>query len=172
MVSMLFAVQMLLNILILFSGLNRKKYVLFTINQVFSAFAIAILVFIFLSFSFLSHFWTGCQKLFKLISLSISCRHVKPRSGVTYWTRRQIRIYVLKFRVWENGMPWALLVKVMADLSKGMWDIALQPLETYFYYHNDYGHHTWQGSDLPWGAPTHKISWPFNHVVLQNHLTI
>ena len=60
----------------------------------------------------------------------------------------------------------------MADLSKGMWDIALQPLETYFCYHNDYGHHTWQGSDLPSGAPTHKISWPFNHVVLQNDVTI
>ena len=29
---------------------------------------------------------------------------------------------------------------------------------------------TLQDGDLPWGAPTHKITWPFNHGVLQNHV--
>ena len=53
-----------------------------------------------------------------------------------------------------------------------MWNIALQPLKTlYLHYHNVYGHQTWQGGDLPWGALTHKATWPLgNNVVLQNHV--
>ena len=32
---------------------------------------------------------------------------------------------------------------------------------------NTYGHQTWKGGDLLWGAPTHKITWPFNHAVFR-----
>ena len=40
-------------------------------------------------------------------------------------------------------------------------------LETfYFYYHNAYGHKTWQDDDLSWVTSTHKVTWPYNHVVL------
>ena len=42
-----------------------------------------------------------------------------------------------------------------------MWNLTLQPQQTsYLHYHNVYGHQTWQGGDLPWGAPTHEIIWP------------
>ena len=53
----------------------------------------------------------------------------------------------------------------MADLWHGMWNIALQPLKTlYHHYHNAYDHQTYQGGGLPWGAPTHKVTWSFGHV--------
>ena len=29
----------------------------------------------------------------------------------------------------------------------------------------------WQGDDLPWGAPLHKVTSPFSHVVLWDHVT-
>ena len=32
-----------------------------------------------------------------------------------------------------------------------LWDHVTKPL--YLYYHGAYGHQTWQGGDLPWGAP-------------------
>ena len=43
--------------------------------------------------------------------------------------------------------------------------------KTYLHYHNVCGHQTWQGGELPWGSPTHKIIWPFDHMVLQDHGT-
>ena len=44
-------------------------------------------------------------------------------------------------------------------------------LKTYLHYHNTYGHQTLKGGELPWGALTNKITWPFNHVALQDHVT-
>ena len=36
----------------------------------------------------------------------------------------------------------------------------------HLHHHNACGHQSWQGGDLPWGVPTHKITWPINHGVL------
>ena len=44
----------------------------------------------------------------------------------------------------------------------------LKPL--YLHYHSVYGHQTWQDGD-PGEAAAHKVVWPFDHVVLQNHVT-
>ena len=43
----------------------------------------------------------------------------------------------------------------MADVSEGIL--------------NAYSHLTWQRGDLPWGAPTHQIWWPFDPMVFQHH---
>ena len=40
-----------------------------------------------------------------------------------------------KFRVCEHIMPGDVEIAVTADLSKSMWDLAVQPLKTYHYYH-------------------------------------
>ena len=42
----------------------------------------------------------------------------------------------------------------------------LKPLT--LYYHSAYGHQIWQGGNLLWVAPTHKATWPFNHVVVRD----
>ena len=40
------------------------------------------------------------------------------------------------------------------------------------HYHSGYSHQTWQGGDLPGGAPKHKVvTQRSNHGVLQNHVT-
>ena len=39
----------------------------------------------------------------------------------------------------------------------------LKPL--YLYYHSAYVHRTWWDGGLLWGARTHKVTWPFNHVL-------
>ena len=60
----------------------------------------------------------------------------------------------------------------MADLSQEMWNLSLQSWETlYCYYRNAYGNLTWQGGDLPWGTPTHKITRSFDHMVFQHDVT-
>ena len=39
-----------------------------------------------------------------------------------------------------------------------MWNLALQPLKTYFHYYNAYDHQTWQGGDLYEELPTIKTT--------------
>ena len=34
-----------------------------------------------------------------------------------------------------------------------------------------YDHQTWQDGKLLWLAPTHKVTQPFDHVVLKDHMT-
>ena len=41
----------------------------------------------------------------------------------------------------------------------------------YLPYHDICDNQTWQGCDLPWWGPTHKITWALNHVVLWDHET-
>ena len=45
----------------------------------------------------------------------------------------------------------------------------LKPL--YLHYHYIYGHKTWQDGDLPLVASTHKVKWPYNHLVLRDDVT-
>ena len=40
-----------------------------------------------------------------------------------------------------------------------------------FHYCIAYDHQTWQSCDLPWGAPIIVFTWPFNYVVLLDHVT-
>ena len=37
--------------------------------------------------------------------------------------------------------------------------------------HSAYSHQTWQDGDLHWGTPACKVTWYFDHAVLQNHTT-
>ena len=68
-------------------------------------------------------------------------------------------------------MPCALEI-IHGGSKQEHVDLALQQQQTsYLNYHNAYGHQTWQGIDLSWGSPTNKITWPFDHVVLQYHVT-
>ena len=53
----------------------------------------------------------------------------------------------------------------MANWSDSIWNFFLN-------YHDACGCQTWQGGDLPMGAPTHKITRPFDHVVLQYYVQI
>ena len=39
------------------------------------------------------------------------------------------------------------------------------------HYLNTYGHQTQQGNNVFWRACTSKVLWPFNHLVLQDHVT-
>ena len=44
-------------------------------------------------------------------------------------------------------------------------------LKTYIHHQSAYGHQIWKDCELHWAAPTHKVSRPFGHVVLQDHVT-
>ena len=39
------------------------------------------------------------------------------------------------------------------------------------YYQSGYDNQIWQDGNLPKWAPTHKVTWPFDHVVLPDHMT-
>ena len=53
----------------------------------------------------------------------------------------------------------------MVNLSEGVQNLALQQNIKSSLPHS-YDHQTWQGGDLPWGAPIDIVTWPFNQVVL------
>ena len=68
-------------------------------------------------------------------------------------------------------MSRTLEVNSKSRLKQGHVESCPSTTKTYLQFHNAYGHQTWQGGVLPWGAPTHKVTWPFDHVVLRDHLT-
>ena len=41
----------------------------------------------------------------------------------------------------------------------------------YIHYQSLYDHQTWQDYNLLWWAPIDILNWPFNHVVLPDHVT-
>ena len=41
----------------------------------------------------------------------------------------------------------------------------------YLHYHSACNHQTWQGGDLPEVAPTDKVVWPIDHVILWDHVS-
>ena len=59
----------------------------------------------------------------------------------------------------------------MALKSRGLVRLREKFKMLYLHYHNAYEHQIWQGGDLPWGAPTYKVIWPFDHMVLQDYVT-
>ena len=40
----------------------------------------------------------------------------------------------------------------------------------YLHYHNFYGHKTWQDGRLLWAASTLNVTWPYNQVILWDHV--
>ena len=60
----------------------------------------------------------------------------------------------------------------MAGWNENICNFVPQQVKTlYLHYHNAYGYQTWQGGDLPYGAPTHKITGHFGQVVLEDHVS-
>ena len=41
----------------------------------------------------------------------------------------------------------------------------------YLYFQTAYDHQTWQYGNLPWWALAHKVTWPFDHLVLRDQVT-
>ena len=44
------------------------------------------------------------------------------------------------------------------------------PTTYYLHYHKAYGQQTWEEGGLYWVSPIHEGTWPFGHVVLQDHV--
>ena len=38
--------------------------------------------------------------------------------------------------------------------------------QKHLHYQSAYGHQTWQDGNFPWWASIHKVTWPFDHMVL------
>ena len=56
-------------------------------------------------------------------------------------------------------------------------EIYLEKLQTiklskalHLYYQSAYDYQTWEDDNLPWWAPTHKVTLLFDHVILQDHV--
>ena len=60
-----------------------------------------------------------------------------------------------------------LLIPLVAWYFEIMWK--LKPL--HLSYRNAYGHQNWKDNNSPWGTATHQFLWPFDNVVLQDHMT-
>ena len=54
-------------------------------------------------------------------------------------------------------------IRIDTSISIRPMTIKFGKLEMYLHY--------WQGANLPWWAFAHKVAWPFDYVVLRDHLT-
>ena len=55
----------------------------------------------------------------------------------------------------------------MVDLIESLWNLSLQLLKPlHLHYYSAYDPQTWQSGDVPQGAPTNKITLPFDNVDL------
>ena len=72
---------------------------------------------------------------------------------------------------WQAGdLPLeASTHNVIPPLSLARSRNKLKPL--YLHYHNIYGHKTRQCDELLWLPFTHKVKWPYNDLVLWDHMT-
>ena len=74
-------------------------------------------------------------------------------------------------RTWQAGyLPLGVSThNVIPPLSLARSRNKLKPL--YLHYHNIYGHKTRQCDELLWLPFTHKVKWPYNDLVLWDHMT-
>ena len=88
-----------------------------------------------------------------IISLLPQC--LWPYNLAGYWTT--MRGFYSKYQsvLWSSGLERS------RDKLK----------QLYLRYHNIYGQKTCRNGDLTWLIFTHKVKWPYNHVVLQDHVT-
>ena len=56
-------------------------------------------------------------------------------------------------------------------LSRDLERSSYKQKPLYLYYQSAYGRQSWQDGNLTWQAPTYKVTWPFDHMVLQGHET-
>ena len=72
---------------------------------------------------------------------------------------------------YEHGMPCALDINSKSGLKQKHEESYRSTTKNIITPLNACGHQTWQGDELPWGAPTCKFIWPFDYMVLQDHMT-
>ena len=53
----------------------------------------------------------------------------------------------------------------MALESRGLARSRNKLKKSYFHYNGAYHYQTLQGGEVPWGAPRHKVTWPFVQAV-------
>ena len=98
----------------------------------------------------------------KVVLVSIfygSSRYMWP-----LWDLLNNHVYVLEFRMWKHDMSCASQINSNGSFKRE--NAALQRLNSlYLYCQNVDGHQTWLDVDLPCEVPSHKVTWPFDHLV-------
>ena len=89
---------------------------------------------------------------------------------VLYVRVTNIRLIKIICHVLSNNDLLRKTVKI--DFSESISrNLSPQPLQILYLHNLNYdGHPSWQSSDLPCGTLTDKATWPFDHMVLQNHI--
>ena len=113
---------------------------------------------------FLALFLDGLTKVFEVSSVCCSRRHAWPRLDIP----ANYCVYVLKLRVREHGMLCALEINSIGGSTRRHMEFC--PLIT-TNITSPLPQCQWEDGDLRWWALTDKVTWPFFHVVLQDHVT-
>ena len=67
-------------------------------------------------------------------------------------------------------MKWLSSIKSHDPLVMWSYEIMWQTETSHLHHHNAYDHQTLQSGNLLWRAPTHKVTWPLNYVVLRDNV--
>lgn len=123
------------------------------------------LPFFFFCFSFLSLSLDGLAKVVGIFFFYYSFKRLWPGSVLLIW--HAVWFQATSSRDWIESI-W--IEKL--NWTESIWDLAFQPLKTlYLHNQNNYDQQTCHGDGLPRDAPTHKVTWRSDHVVLQNQMT-
>ena len=91
------------------------------------------------------------------------------------WTTKSIKSPLPQCLGLQNLAEWQLFTRESHSYSHvTLWlrglsrsRDKLKPL--YLCHHSIYDRQSWQGSDLPWGAPSHKVTWTLDHGIFRDH---
>ena len=105
-------------------------------------------------------FWTDWKKLFSNF-VQLLFEHVWPRLELLIWNAAMCAFNPCLLKINSNG-----------GLKRQHLDSPSSATKTlYLQYHNAFNHQTWQGGELPWGAPIHKINYNSTTRVVMNTKT-
>ena len=71
----------------------------------------------------------------------------------------------------EGSDPWNHMTLWSCCLARSRDKLNSNETQTELHYQSVSDHQTWYDGSSPWWAATHKVTWLFDHVVLQDHVT-
>ena len=134
--------------------------------------ALKLSFFFFSAFSFpLQRLWTDFQKLFACLSSVVAVNTFDQYRGSFVDIEADNNVYVLEFRVCEHDMSCALEKNSNGRIKQALETCFsttknISPMLQCLWPTNLAG---WWYT-MRWGAPTHKVTWPFNNKDFGSHV--
>ena len=118
--------------------------------------------------------WQGMTYLEGLLFLKSHDPLITWSCKITWQANHSISTTTIPM-VAKRGSVVNYLKRLLPIKSNGLWvtwfsGITWQIKNFYLHCHGAYCYLTWQDNYLPWGTPSHEVTWSLDHEILQNHV--